>query len=66
MVEIAISGRGEFERAEADVIQRLIINAERLVSVLHQLMHRQRRIVWLDDCIRHLCRSVFPLCEDFK
>lgn len=49
MVEIAVVGVLQFQRAEADVIQSLIVNAECLVRVLDQLMHRESRVVGLDD-----------------
>ena len=39
MVEVAVGGRGQFERAEADVIQSLVVNTERLIRVLDQLMY---------------------------
>lgn len=54
MVEVSICGRGELQRAEADVIEGLIINAVGLIRVLNQLMHRQGGVVRLHHCIRHL------------
>lgn len=54
MIQIAISGRRELQRAEADVIKRLVVNAERLIRVLHQLVYGERRIVRLHDGIGHL------------
>ena len=47
MVEIAIGWGAELERAEANLIQRLVINAEGLVRVLDELMNRERCIVRL-------------------
>ena len=62
----SVCGRGQLECTEADIVEsldvivrviranhfcHLIVNAESLVSVLHQLMHRKCRIVWLDDCV---------------
>jgi hypothetical protein len=37
MVEIAIGWGSEFEGSEADVVQGLVVDAERLVGVLNQL-----------------------------
>ena len=39
VVEIAKVGGGQLEGAEADVIERLIVQDHALVSILHQLMH---------------------------
>ena len=38
MVEIAIARSGELKNTEADVVQGLVINAERLIRVLDQLI----------------------------
>jgi len=54
MIEVAVGWRWQLERAEADVVESLVVDAERLVRVLHQLVHRQRGVVRLDDCIGHL------------
>lgn len=54
MIQIAISGRGELQRAEADVIKRLVVNAERLIRILHQLVYGERCIVRLHDGIGYL------------
>ena len=37
MVEITVGRCCEFEGSEADVVQGLVVDAERLVRVLHQL-----------------------------
>lgn len=58
MIEILVGGRTESQSLIAYVIQGLIVNAEGLVCVHAQLMHRQRRIVWLNDHLRHLKSSV--------
>ena len=47
MVKVAVRGSRELQGPEADVVERLIVNAERLIRVLHELMHRQGSIVWL-------------------
>jgi hypothetical protein len=51
MIEISISRIGKLESAEADIVEGLIINAECLVGVLDELMHRKGGIVRLDDGI---------------
>lgn len=51
VVEVSICGCGELQRAEADVIESLIINAVGLICVLNQLMHRQGGVVRLNNCI---------------
>ena len=54
MVEISIGGGSELERAEADVVQGLVVDAEGLVGVLDQLVHRQGGVVRLNDGVGHL------------
>ena len=54
MVEVSIGGGSEFERAEADVVESLVVDAVGLVCVLHQLVHRQSGVVWFHDCVRNL------------
>lgn len=54
MIQISIGGRGELECAEADVIQSLVVYAERLVGVLYQLVHRERGVIRLYHRVRHL------------
>ncbi len=56
MVEVAIGGRGQLESAEADVVERLVVDAVSLVRVLHQLVHGERRVVGLDDGVGHFWR----------
>ena len=47
MVEVAIGGGGQLQGAEADVVQRLVVDAVRLVSVLDQLVDREGGVVGL-------------------
>lgn len=54
MIQIAICGRRELQRAEADIIKRLVVNAERLIRVLHQLVYGERCIVRLHNGIGYL------------
>ena len=54
MVEITISGGGELEGSEADVVEGLVVNDHALVGVFDQLMDGQSGVVGLNDSIRHL------------
>jgi len=54
MVKITISGGGELEGSEADVIKGLVINAHNLIGVLDKLMDREGGVVRLNDGIRDL------------
>ena len=56
VVEVTVRRRRELERAEADVVERLVVEREALVRVLDELVHRERRVVGLDDRVRHLRR----------
>jgi len=56
VVEVAVRRVGQLERPEAYVVQRLVVDQVRLVSVLHQLVHGQRRVVRLHHRVRHLWR----------
>lgn len=40
MIKIAISRRRELQDAEADVVERLVVDAECLVRIFDQLMYR--------------------------
>ena len=51
MVEVSVCGSGEFQCAEADVVEGFIVDAVRLISVLHQLMHRQGGVVGLHNSV---------------
>ena len=57
VVEVTVRGRGELERTEADVVERLVVNAERLVRVLDELVNGEGRVVRLNDGVRHLRRG---------
>ena len=58
MVQVSVCGVGELESAEADVVQSLIVNAERLVSVLNELMHGEGGVVRLHHRVRHLNNAI--------
>ena len=47
MVQVSVSGSGEFEGAEADVVEGFVVDAEGFVRVLHQLMDGQSSVVRL-------------------
>ena len=51
MVQVAVGGRGQLERAEADVVEGFVVDTERLVCVLYQLVDRQGGVVGLNDCV---------------
>jgi len=48
MVQVTISGSGQFKGAEANVIEGLVVNAEGLVSVLDKLVDWEGGIVGFD------------------
>ena len=54
MVQISISGGGEFQGTETDIIKSLVVNAESLVSVFYQLVDRQGGVVGFDHGITDL------------
>ena len=64
MVEIAVGWGAKLERAEANLIQRLIVDAECLVRVLNKLVHRERRVIRL-HCgmfvIKHTPRTLHEM-----
>mmetsp|Transcript_78078 Transcript_78078/g.155161 ORF Transcript_78078/g.155161 Transcript_78078/m.155161 type:complete len:543 (+) Transcript_78078:117-1745(+) len=56
VVEVT-EGRGcQLESAEADVIEGLVVEEERLVRVLDELVHGEHAVVGLDDSVGHLGR----------
>mgnify|MGYP003571699848 CR=1 FL=1 len=56
MIEITISGGGELEGTEADVVEGLVVNAESLIGVLNELMDGEGGVVRLNNGIRNLER----------
>ena len=54
VVEVTEGRGGELEGAEADVVQRLVVEDHALVSVLDELVHREGSIVRLDNGVRDL------------
>ena len=51
VVEVAVGRRRQFQCAETDVVQSLVVDTERLVGVLDELMDRQCRVVRLYYCV---------------
>ena len=54
VVEVSVGRGAELERPEADVVECLVVDAERLVRVLHELVHGQGGVVRLHDGVGHL------------
>ena len=54
MVEVTICGRGELERPEANVVERFVVDTERLVGILNELVNGERRVVGLNNRVGHL------------
>jgi len=57
VVKITIGRGRELQGAEANLIQRLVIDAEGLVGVLDELMHGEGGVIRLDDSIGDLVRG---------
>lgn len=56
VIQITVSRRGQLESPEADIVERFVVYAIRLVRVFHQLMHRESAVVGLDHSVRYLAR----------
>jgi len=57
VVKIAEGGGGQLQGTEANIVQRLVVNAKHLVGVLDKLVHRERGVVRLHHSVRHLRRG---------
>lgn len=55
MVQVTVSRSGQLERTETDVVQRFIVDTERLVRIFHQLMNGQSGVIRFDYSIGDLC-----------
>ncbi|GET93853.1 beta tubulin [Leishmania tarentolae] len=53
VVQVTERRRRQLQRAEANIVQRLIVDAHGLVGVLHQLVHGEGRVVGLHNGVRH-------------
>jgi hypothetical protein len=65
MIKISIARIAQFQRTEADIVKSFVIDAESLVRILHQLMHRKCRIVRLDNSIRNLKMDKLKILLNF-
>lgn len=54
VVQVAKGRHREFEGAEANVVERFVVQDHALVGVFHQLVHREGCIVRLHHGVRHL------------
>jgi len=54
MVKISISGGGQFQGSETDIVESLVVNGEGLIGVLYQLVDREGGVVRLDNCVGDL------------
>merc|ERR550537_477079 len=54
VVQVTIRRGGQLQGAEADVIQRFVVQNHDFIGVLNKLVHRQCGIVGLNDGVRHL------------
>jgi hypothetical protein len=57
VVKVTEGGGGELQCPEADIVQGLIVEDHALICVLHQLVDRQSGVVWLHNCVGHLCSN---------
>merc|ERR1719440_801798 len=56
MVEVAVCRGRQLQRSEAYVIQCFVVEAEREVRILHQLVDGERAIIRFHDCVTYLRR----------
>ena len=54
MVEVSVGRRCQLQGAEANIVQGLIVNAEGLIRVLHELVDRESGVVGLHHGVGHL------------
>merc|ERR1719446_43452 len=54
MIQVSIGWGGQLQRAEADVIEGLVVKQEALVSVLNELVEGEHCVVRLHNSVRHL------------
>ena len=54
MIQMTICLNGQFQCPESNIIQSLIVEQHALISIFHQLMEWQNRIVWPHNGIRHI------------
>ena len=59
MVEVSVGGIGQLQCPEANVVKSLVVDAEGLVGVFHQLMDGERGVVRFNNCVGYLQGSSF-------
>lgn len=65
IVEVDVGRVGYLQCPETDVVERLIVDAECLVCMLHQLMYREGSVVWLYYSVWHLQKQTAPYVGPF-
>jgi len=53
VVQVSISGGGEFQSSETYIIEGFVVNDHAFVGVLDQLMNREGGVVRFDDGVGH-------------
>lgn len=66
MVQVTVRGRRQFQRAEANVVESLVIDTVRFVGVLDQLVNREGGVVGFDDGVRYLNRDKYINIETLR
>ena len=51
VVKVPVTWRGQLQRAETDVVEGLVVDAEGLICVLQELVDRQGGVVGLHHCV---------------
>jgi hypothetical protein len=54
MIEVTVGWGGQLQRTEANVVKCFVVNAESLICVFCELMHRQSGVVRLDYSLGYL------------
>jgi len=54
MVQISISGGGQLQSPEADIIESFVVDAHDFICIFNELMDRKGRIVGLHHSVRDL------------
>lgn len=54
MVQISVSGGGQLQSSETDIIKSFIIDDHGFIGVFNQLMDGKSAVVWFNDSIRYL------------
>ena len=54
MIKIRVGRTGQLERSQAYLVQRLIVDAERCIGQINQLLNGQQHVIRPYNCILHL------------